>query len=66
MIGGFEQPTDGPDRLRGEDVTWLPPYQRDVNTVFQSYALFPHLTIFENVAFGLREEGRLRPRSRSG
>ncbi|KRT64185.1 MAG: spermidine/putrescine ABC transporter ATPase [Chloroflexi bacterium CSP1-4] len=54
MIGGFEQPTSGLIELQGEDVTWLPPYQRNVNTVFQNYALFPHLSIFENVAFGLR------------
>src|SRR5919199_3308090 len=50
MIGGFEQPTEGRIELQGEDVTWLPPYKRNVNTVFQNYALFPHLTIFENVA----------------
>ncbi|MES2209091.1 MAG: ABC transporter ATP-binding protein [Chloroflexota bacterium] len=54
MIGGFEQPTSGKIELDGHDVTWLPPYQRNVNTVFQNYALFPHLTIFDNVAFGLR------------
>ena len=54
MIGGFEQPTSGLIELQGKDVTWLPPYKRNVNTVFQNYALFPHLTIFENVAFGLR------------
>ena len=54
MIGGFEQPTSGLIELAGQDVTWLPPYKRNVNTVFQSYALFPHLTIFDNVAFGLR------------
>ncbi len=54
MIGGFEQPTSGLIELQGQDVTWLPPYKRNVNTVFQNYALFPHLTIFENVAFGLR------------
>jgi spermidine/putrescine transport system ATP-binding protein len=54
MIGGFEQPTEGTIELQGEDVTWLPPYKRNVNTVFQNYALFPHLSIFENVAFGLR------------
>jgi len=57
MIGGFEQPSSGLIELEGADVTWLPPYQRNVNTVFQSYALFPHLTIFENVAFGLRRTG---------
>jgi spermidine/putrescine transport system ATP-binding protein len=57
MIGGFEQPTSGLIELQGKDVTWLPPYQRNVNTVFQSYALFPHLTIYENVAFGLRRKG---------
>ncbi|HEY3523524.1 MAG TPA: ABC transporter ATP-binding protein [Candidatus Limnocylindrales bacterium] len=57
MIGGFEQPTSGLIELQGRDVTWLPPYRRNVNTVFQSYALFPHLTIFENVAFGLRRKG---------
>jgi len=54
MIGGFEEPTSGLIELDGKDVTWLPPYRRNVNTVFQNYALFPHLTIFENVAFGLR------------
>jgi putative spermidine/putrescine transport system ATP-binding protein len=54
MIGGFEEPTSGLIELQGQDVTWLPPYKRNVNTVFQSYALFPHLTIYENVAFGLR------------
>jgi spermidine/putrescine transport system ATP-binding protein len=54
MIGGFEQPTEGSIELQGEDVTWLPAYRRNVNTVFQNYALFPHLTIYENVAFGLR------------
>jgi spermidine/putrescine transport system ATP-binding protein len=54
MIGGFEQATSGLIELQGQDVTWLPAYKRNVNTVFQSYALFPHLTIFENVAFGLR------------
>ena len=57
MIGGFEQPTSGLIELQGQDVTWLPPYQRHVNTVFQNYALFPHLTIYENVAFGLRRQG---------
>ena len=57
MIGGFETPTEGTIRLDGRDVTDLPAYRRDVNTVFQSYALFPHLSIFENVAFGMRRQG---------
>jgi spermidine/putrescine transport system ATP-binding protein len=57
MIGGFEQPTSGLIELQGQDVTWLPPFKRNVNTVFQNYALFPHLTIYENVAFGLRRKG---------
>jgi spermidine/putrescine transport system ATP-binding protein len=54
MIGGFEEPTEGTIYLGDRTVTGQPPHKRDVNTVFQSYALFPHLTIFENVAFGLR------------
>jgi spermidine/putrescine transport system ATP-binding protein len=57
MIGGFEEPTAGTIYLGDEPVSGKPPYKRDVNTVFQSYALFPHLTIFENVAFGLRRKG---------
>jgi spermidine/putrescine transport system ATP-binding protein len=57
MIGGFEEPTDGTIFLGDVPVTRLPPHKRDVNTVFQSYALFPHLTIEENVAFGLRRKG---------
>src|SRR5205823_5599115 len=56
MIGGFEDPTAGTVYLRGRDVTELPPYKRNVNTVFQSYALFPHLNVFDNVAFGLRRK----------
>ena len=56
MVGGFEDPTSGSVYLGGKDVTGLPPYRRDVNTVFQSYALFPHLDVFENVAFGLRRQ----------
>jgi spermidine/putrescine transport system ATP-binding protein len=54
MIGGFEQPTEGSIYLAGDEVSGLPAYKRDVNTVFQSYALFPHLSVFENIAFGLR------------
>ncbi|GAA4178994.1 ABC transporter ATP-binding protein [Gryllotalpicola koreensis] len=57
MIGGFELPTTGRIRLEGKDVTLLPPHRRDVNTVFQSYALFPHLTVLDNVTFGLRRKG---------
>jgi spermidine/putrescine transport system ATP-binding protein len=57
MIGGFEEPSSGTIFLGDRDVVGLPPYRRDVNTVFQSYALFPHLSIFENVAFGLRRKG---------
>ena len=60
MIGGFEEPDDGVIYLGDRPVTGLPPYKRDVNTVFQSYALFPHLTIFENVAFGLRRRNVAR------
>lgn len=54
LISGFEQPTSGSIYLNGEYVNDLPPQQRDVHTVFQSYALFPHLSVFENVAFALR------------
>jgi spermidine/putrescine transport system ATP-binding protein len=56
MIAGFEEPTRGAIRLRGSDVTGVPPNRRDVNMVFQSYALFPHMSVFENVAFGLRRK----------
>ena len=55
IIGGFEQPTTGVVHLGDREVTSLPPYKRDVNTVFQSYALFPHLSVQDNVAFGLKE-----------
>jgi spermidine/putrescine transport system ATP-binding protein len=54
LISGFETPSTGTIQISGEDVTHLPPYKRDVNQVFQSYALFPHLTIYENIAFGLK------------
>ncbi len=56
MVGGFQEPTSGQIYLGGTDVSRLPPYKRDVNTVFQSYALFPHLTVAENVAFGLKRK----------
>jgi spermidine/putrescine transport system ATP-binding protein len=54
MVAGLEDPTAGRIRIGDQDITGLRPYKRPVNTVFQSYALFPHLTVFENVAFGLR------------
>jgi spermidine/putrescine transport system ATP-binding protein len=57
MVAGLEDPTDGRVLIGEDDITDLRPYKRPVNTVFQSYALFPHLTIFENVAFGLRRRG---------
>ncbi|HYZ27615.1 MAG TPA: ABC transporter ATP-binding protein, partial [Thermoleophilaceae bacterium] len=57
LIAGFEMPDTGRVELAGRDVTGLPPYERDVNTVFQDYALFPHMTVGENVAYGLRVRG---------
>jgi len=57
IIAGFEEPTEGSVSLQGRDVTRDPPNKRDVNMVFQSYALFPHMSVFENVAFGLRRKG---------
>ena len=57
MIAGFEQPTTGSIVLQGRNVAGLPPYDRDVNTVFQDYALFPHMTVGENVEYGLRVKG---------
>ncbi len=56
MVGGFEEPTSGRILLGGRDVTYMAPYHRDVNTVFQSYALFPHLDVYENIAFGLHRK----------
>jgi spermidine/putrescine transport system ATP-binding protein len=58
MVAGLEEPTAGVIRLGDQDISYLKPYKRPVNTVFQSYALFPHMTIFENVAFGVRRQGR--------
>ena len=55
LIAGFEQPDEGELLIGGEDVARLPPYRRDVNTVFQSYALFPHLRVLDNVAYGLKQ-----------
>jgi spermidine/putrescine transport system ATP-binding protein len=53
MIAGFEYPTEGSVRIHGAEMGLMPPNERPVNTVFQSYALFPHMTVFDNVAFGL-------------
>jgi len=61
MVAGFEEPTAGAIRLHGRDVTGVPPHKRDINMVFQSYALFPHMNVFENVAFGLRRKSVAKP-----
>ncbi len=57
MLAGFETPTSGRIVLNGQDLAHLPPYQRPINMMFQSYALFPHLTVWDNIAFGLRRDG---------
>ena len=61
LIAGFEQPEEGEILIAGENVAGLPPYKRDVNTVFQSYALFPHLNVLDNVAYGLKQRGLRKP-----
>ena len=57
MLAGFETPTSGRILLNGQDLANIPPYDKPINMMFQSYALFPHLTVWENIAFGLRREG---------
>lgn len=57
MLAGFERPTEGKLIVAGQDITELPPYERPVNMMFQSYALFPHMTVERNIGFGLRQEG---------
>src|SRR5205814_7772441 len=57
LIAGFERPDSGKIELGGRDVTDVPPYARDTNTVFQDYALFPHMTVAENIGYGLRIKG---------
>ena len=57
MIAGFETPDSGSVKLNGKDITYLPPYERDVNTVFQDYALFPHMDVISNIEYGLRVKG---------
>lgn len=65
MIGGFEDPTHGTIHLAGRDVTWEPPYRREVNMVFQDYALFPHMTVGQNIAYGLKMAGADRTTARA-
>jgi putrescine transport system ATP-binding protein len=57
MLAGFETPTEGQITLAGQDIVNVPPYQRPINMMFQSYALFPHLSVWDNIAFGLRRDG---------
>ena len=57
MLAGFETPTSGQIVLNGVDLVGLAPYERPINMMFQSYALFPHLTVWDNIAFGLRRDG---------
>jgi ABC-type Fe3+/spermidine/putrescine transport system ATPase subunit len=61
MLGGFETPSSGRIFIDGEDMTGVPPYERPVNMMFQSYALFPHMTVGENVAFGLKQDRMPKP-----
>jgi putative spermidine/putrescine transport system ATP-binding protein len=65
MIAGFEEPDAGTVELAGQDVTGIPPYDRQVNTVFQDYALFPHMTVGENVEYGMRVQGVAKDERRS-
>ena len=58
LIAGFEHPTNGEITLEGEDISALPPHMRPVNTVFQSYALFPHMSVAQNIGFGLEMLGQ--------
>ena len=64
LIAGFERPDEGRVELDGRDVTDTPPYARDVNTVFQDYALFPHMTVAENVGYGLQRQAACRASER--
>ena len=61
MLAGFEVPTGGRILLAGQDIVGLAPYERPINMMFQSYALFPHLTVWDNIAFGLRRDGMPKP-----
>src|SRR5574344_2122369 len=57
MLAGFETPSEGRIFLDGEDITDMPPHERPINMMFQSYALFPHMTVAQNIAFGLKQDG---------
>src|SRR5215470_7542429 len=61
LLAGFERPDEGRILLAGEDIAAVPPYRRPVNMMFQNYALFPHLTVEGNIAFGLKQEGMAKP-----
>ena len=65
MIAGFEQPTAGEILMAGAPIAALPPFKRDINTVFQHYALFPHMSVRENIGYGLRMRRRARGRARA-
>src|SRR3712207_5339626 len=61
MVAGFEEPTAGEILIGGRSAVGVPPYRRDVNTVFQQYALFPHLSVLDNVAYGLKQRRVPKP-----
>ncbi|WP_235813778.1 ABC transporter ATP-binding protein, partial [Pseudomonas ficuserectae] len=61
MLAGFERPTEGRIYLDGVDITDMPPYERPINMMFQSYALFPHMTVADNIAFGLKQDKLAKP-----
>ncbi|MET0257696.1 MAG: ABC transporter ATP-binding protein, partial [Methylobacterium sp.] len=60
MLAGFEEPSEGDIRLAGQSLRGVPPYRRPLNMMFQSYALFPHMSVEKNIAFGLRQDGMAR------
>src|SRR5699024_2247461 len=64
MLAGFETPTSGKILLEGEEMSKIPPYERPVNMMFQSYALFPHMTVEDNIAFGLKQDKVKKPEIR--
>ncbi len=64
MLAGFERPTEGRIYLDGVDITDMPPYERPINMMFQSYALFPHMTVAQNIAFGLKQDNTAQGRNR--